>query len=200
MVDTRFAVLALVGLLLVAGCSAPSTGPENDAGTSTPASQTETATTTATATPSPTDSTFVMTAPGEESSKWTEPKPPKDPEDKRQDRISKVEFVNSEAAGDGAVSNFDLEVTADTMMKDVDPTPDVDGEPYFTVVVNGQLIDREEVNMREDGSFVLTIHSGALGQFDAGTLDVRVTMYDVDHYHDDRYDVWEGSIDFQPAG
>jgi hypothetical protein len=87
-------------------------------------------------------------------------------------------------------------VNANTLFQNVDPTPSEDGEPYFYVEINGESVARDEVNLRQDGSFTIEIHPGALEQFDSGTLDVRVSLLDVDHKHDDRYDTWTGTIEY----
>ncbi len=171
----------------------------SDSETPSPTPTTTEATTTATTSPEPTQ--VVKTAPGASTpgqpETWTKPETPRDPENKHEDRISGAEFINKENASDGSgYTDFDVRVNANTSMENVDPTPDVDGEPYFTVEINDKLVTRQDAYFREDGTFTLNVHPDALDQFDAGTLSVRVTLYDVDHEFDDRYDEWTGTIEY----
>lgn len=193
--------LALGILVLVSGCSTigswTDADPVEDAPTETPA-------TTTTHSPSPSPTTtytqVVKTAPEPETEappeEWTKPATPRDPENKLQDRIKNVKFINKKSASNGGYTDFDIEVRANTELEDVDPTPDVDGEPYFVVEINDKIISREDAYMRKDDTFEVFVHPDALKQFDAGTLSVRVTMYDEDHKHDDRYDEWTGTIEY----
>lgn len=189
-------VLALGILLLISGCSSIDSLTGGGSGDATP---TETPATT-THSPSPTYTQIVKTAPGPETEAppetWTKPVTPRDPEDKRQNRITNAKFINKKSASNGGYTDFDIEVRANTSLEDVDPTPDIDGEPYFVVEINGKLIAREDAYMRQDDTFTLNIHPDGLKQFDPGTLSVRVTLYDEDHKHDDRYDVWTGTIEY----
>lgn len=159
-----------------------------------------------TASPSPSSepTQIVKTAPGPSTpgqpETWTKPETPRDPENKPEDRISGAEFTNQEEASDGnGYTDFDIQVNANTSMEGVDPTPDVDGEPYFTVEVNDKLVTREDAYFRQDGTFTLNVHPDALEQFDSGTLSVRVRLYDVDHDFDDRYDEWTGTIEYSSS-
>jgi hypothetical protein len=132
---------------------------------------------------------------------WTKPATPKNPEDKLEDRISNVKFVNKEKASNGnGYTDFDIQVSANTMFSNVDPTPSEDGEPYIVVYLNNQIVARDEVRLRKEGTFTITIKPGALEQFDSGTLNVRVSLYDDDHKHDDRYDTWTGTIEYTASG
>lgn len=198
----RLIAFALVIVVLISGCSSigslTGSDTESPSPTATTTEPTETATTPS-STPTPTP--VVKTAPGPSTpaqpETWTKPETPRDPENKLGDRISGAEFINKEEASNGnGYTNFDVQVNADTSMEDVDPTPDVAGEPYFTVEINDQLVTRKDAYFREDGTFTLDVHPGALDQFDAGTLSVRVTLYDEDHEFDDRYDKWTGTIEY----
>jgi hypothetical protein len=207
----RVTALALVVAIALAGCS--SLGPmagnpsptETTQTTTEPAATTSetttTQTSTATPTATPTSTPFVATPRPEATpvptETWTKPKTPKSPEDKGQDRINNVEFVNKEESSSGSgYTDFDIQVSADTYFSNIDPTPSVDGEPYFYVEINGEPIAREEVNLRRDGSFTINIHPGALKQFDSGTLEVSVILYDDDHKYDDNYGSWTGTIQY----
>jgi hypothetical protein len=166
--------------------------------------QTPTATATPTPTPTATTTTstpFVATPRPEATpvptETWTKPETPKSPEDKGQDRINNVKFTNKKEASSGSgYTDFDIQVSADTYFSNIDPTPSEDGEPYIYVEINGQPIAREEVNLRRDGTFLIEIHPGALKQFDSGTLEVSVTLYDDDHKYHDNYGSWTGTIQY----
>jgi predicted small lipoprotein YifL len=207
----RVTALALVIVIALAGCS--SLGPMAGAPTPTETTQstttsdtttaqstdteTQTATPTATATSTPFVATPRPDATPVPTETWTKPDTPKSPEDKGQDRISNVKFVNKEESSSGSgYTDFDIQVSADTYFSNIDPTPSEDGEPYIYVEINGEPIAREEVNLRQDGTFLIEIHPGALKQFDSGTLEVSVTLYDDDHKYDDNYGSWTGTIQY----
>jgi hypothetical protein len=169
---------------------------------STATTETTTPTQTTTSTPTSTPTPFVATprptatqSPTPEE--WTQPPTPKNPEDKLENRFIEIKFINKEKAPNGnGYTDFDVQVTADTFFSNVDPTPSVDGEPYIAVFINGQIVARDEVRLRKEGTFVLDIRPGALALFDSGTLNVRVSLYDDDHKHHDRYDTWTGTIQY----
>lgn len=81
-------------------------------------------------------------------------------------------------------------------MPNIDPTPSVEGEPYIYVEINGEPIAREELNFRMNGVFTIDVRPGALEQFDSGTLEISVTLYDDDHKYDDIYGSWTGTIEY----
>lgn len=189
--------------VLSAGClgGGPSAG---DTATQTPTPKT-TATPAPTATPEPTDTptpaptntptpapteTLTSTA----TATWSKPQPPNAPESKydETDRIWMYDtrLVNRErsANGDG-VTDFDIEVTANTTMSNVDPPEhgDVEGEPYFLAYANDRLIYRSEPVDYRNGTFTLDVHPGALEQFEEGTLRVTVFLMDRDSTYDDEY-------------
>ncbi|RRJ32341.1 hypothetical protein [Halocatena pleomorpha] len=131
---------------------------------------------------------------------WTPPETPHKPtEDKRDGRINDVDIINKKASG-GGYSNFDLQVGANTWMKDVDPEPEVDGDPYFAVEINGTLVARTDlVPFRKQGSFKVPVDQGALQQFAPGTLKIRILLLDIDKQTDDLYGEWTDTIKYQPA-
>lgn len=165
----------------------------------------ESAATSATATPTETGATATDS---ETSESWTHPELPNKPmEDKTNasstPRISSVEVVNTVASENGSgYSNFDLEVHANTSMSRVDPASHgtVDGEPYFLVYVNGQLLERSKyVVQDENGTFGITMRKdGGFDRFDAGELDLTVKLVDRDSKYDDVYGVWNGSVQYAP--
>lgn len=193
----RVAILLIVGVVLLAGCSSIGLGDSDSGSPSEPAPTSEE--TDSTPTPTPTQTEFVKT-PREPITtttpeEWTPPETPKDPETKKRDEIKSGEFVNKQGSSSG-YSGFDIQVTANTSWQRIDPTPDVGGEPYFYVEINGEPIAREEVGMHKDNIYEITIRDGALEQFDSGELDVTVWLYDKDHDFDDVYGVWEGTINY----
>lgn len=131
---------------------------------------------------------------------WTEPATPNQPtEEKEEDRINDVDFVNKKKSSGGYV-DFDLQVGANTWMEDVDPPEDEAGEPYFAVTINDTLVARTDiVPFRKEGSFPIPIKRAALDRFDAGTLEVRVLLFEEDSHSDDLYDTWSGTIEYAPA-
>ena len=122
-------------------------------------------------------------------------------EDKREDRITDVEVINTEPApSTDGYTDFDLRVGANTWMTNIDPPKDEDGEPYFTVAINGTLVARTDiVPFRKEGSFTIPIKQAALQHFDAGALTIRVSLFDEDSHYADLYDTWTGTIEYHPA-
>lgn len=203
----RLTVLALVIVVVLAGCSSIDslTGSSTPETTDTPTTTPTPTPTTTTETPSPTPTTVVKTAPG--SSEWSPPQTPNKPtQDKMEDdRIDGVEFVDQTDAKNGSgVSNFNLAITANTTMEDVDPPDhgDVIGEPYFLVKIDGTPVERSAIlNPRQDKeyeTFNVSVQENGLEQFDPGTLDVKVIFFDRDADYDDVYDVWTGTIEYTP--
>lgn len=201
------ATIALVLSLALAGCSAvlPSSG---GPGASSP---TATATPTASDTPAPTESPTPTASPTPTpeptptpTPEYEEPKPPNTPmegknHDDGKERLRTVEFVNAERTDDGAYTNFDLEMHADTRMEDVDPANhgDVEGEPYFLVYVDGELVERSDYVEFRNGTFVVDVHPGGLDQFESGTHDMEVLLMDRDSEYDDVYGVWRTEFAYE---
>lgn len=178
-------MIALIGGL--AGCIEQL----DDSGAATSVSS---ASSVATATPSD-------TAGSTPTESWTPPETPNQPtDDKRDGRITDVDFINTETATNTGYTDFDLQVGANTWMMDVDPPKDEEGEPYFMVEINGTLVARTDiVPFRKEGSFTIPIKRAALQRFDAGTLNVRILLFDEDSHSDDLYGVWSGTIEYHPA-
>lgn len=137
---------------------------------------------------------------------WSPPQQPNRPmENKREDRIQSVTFVNKspENSTEG-YANFDLEVVADTRMEEVDPPEhgDVIGEPYFFVKINDEedkIIERTgEVRMEENGTFHIPVRPAGIEEYGEGRITVEVFLMDKDKDWDDIYDAWGGTIHFSP--
>ncbi|WP_136718405.1 hypothetical protein [Halorientalis salina] len=135
---------------------------------------------------------------------WSQPRPPnRHLENKIEPgRVPDVQFVNTEPRRNGeGYANFDLQVTADTRMENVDPAShgDVEGEPYFIVYVNEQRFARmDNLQMRENGTFSIRMEKRGLEQFERGELDIKVRLFDEDSQWDDIYGVWTGTVKYNP--
>ncbi|WP_330630220.1 hypothetical protein [Halocatena halophila] len=131
---------------------------------------------------------------------WEEPEPINGPIDEGDfdDRINDVDIINTIENGDG-YADFDVQVGANSWMKDVDPEPDEPGEPYFAVKINDVLVTRSDtVAYRKQGSWELDIPTGALEQFDAGELEVKILLLEADKSRDDLFGRWTGTVTYQP--
>lgn len=185
----RPVVAALALAVLLAGCGAVDlSGIGASPSTTADTAPSPTPTATATATPSPTES-------------WIPPEPPNRPTEvvDESGRITRVEVVNGVRSDDGSgYENFDLLVHADTRMPDVDPPEHgtVEGEPYFLVAVEGDLVARTRLVITEEGTFEIEIHPGSLEPYESGTLEVTVSLMDRDTERDDRYGVWTGTVEY----
>lgn len=207
----RSTVVALVVAVALAGCAGagPLGGSSGDTATPSPTNtttQTPTSTTTQTPRPTATPTPRPTATPTET---WTQPSGPRNSTDDKAEpgRFMKVQFVDKQPAGNGSgVTDFDLDVLADTRLPNVDPGPDGTeqrtgtGEPYFLVKINGELIAQTDVvEQKRYGTYSINIPPSALSQFDAGTLDVQVIMMDRDSHHDDLYRRWNGTIQYAPS-
>ncbi|ELZ22590.1 hypothetical protein [Natrinema limicola] len=209
------AVVAVALLVALSGCSSlggiPAGEPANETDTK---SVTEPATngsadanTTSTAEPNGTeDDTSTDRGDDTADAAWYPPEEPNRPlEDKREDRIESVTFVDKVPAesGDG-YSNFNLEVVANTSMENVDPPEhgDVEGEPYFFVKINEdeqKIIERtDEVRMTENGTFTIDVRPAGIEEFGAGPLTVEVFLMDEDKDWDDIYASVGTEIQYTP--
>nr|WP_049904429.1 hypothetical protein [Natrialba asiatica] len=139
---------------------------------------------------------------------WSPPQEPNRPlEDKSEDRIESVEFVDTEPAANGeGYSNFNLEVVANTSMENVDPPEhgDVIGEPYFFVKINEgpgerKLIERTgQVQMTDNGTYHIDVRPAGIEEFADRDLSLEVFLMDEDKDWDDIYDAVGTSIQFSP--
>lgn len=204
----RSIAVVLVLSILLAGCAGTggsdttttTTTTTTDAPTSTSASTTsDSAATTTTTSASTTQTKTTVTT----EVAWSPPKAPNTPlDDKRKpgkpSRLMSVKLVDKEKAKSGnGYSNFNVEVVANTSLKNVDPEPLVDGDPYFLVQVNDKNVGRTGVRFQHDsGTYTVEIEKGAFEQFKNGTLKVTVYMLDEDHDHDDIYGKWTGTIKY----
>ncbi|WP_433624317.1 hypothetical protein [Halomicrococcus sp. NG-SE-24] len=197
----RLTAVVLVFAVLLAGCTGFGGSTDGTDATSTTATTTNsTPTPTSTSTPTTTtvaSTTSTTTTTTQTTEMWIRPTEPRTPfQNRLSDRISSVEFVDKKNASGGGYSDFDIRVTADTLMNNVDP--ESDGEPYFMVKINGTWITRKDVRweQKKNGTYTLEVLPDALSQFDSGTLKVQVLLLEEDKKHDDKYDVWNGTIEY----
>lgn len=191
----RLAAAALALAVLLAGCGGVDVGQLGD---STPGDDAGTAQPTATPGPTPTESP-TPTA----TEAWERPEPPNRPLDiVDEGRIHEVRFVNTVPASDGdGYADFDLAVRANTSMENIDPpehgTPE--GEPYFLVYVEGELVERTGIVVHDrDWNGTVRVRRAALDRFEPGTLEVHVALMDKDTQYDDRYGVWNTTVEYDP--
>ncbi|WP_435362111.1 hypothetical protein [Haloarchaeobius sp. DFWS5] len=136
------------------------------------------------------------------SEAYDSPAPPNVPTESNLDegnRIESVELVNT-AGSENGLSDFDVRVTANTMMESIDPAEhgDAEGEPYFIVAVDGSRIARSDyVAMEENGEFVVQVHPDALTQYKNGQHEITVYLFDQDSEHDDVYGKWTGTFYYE---
>ena len=219
--------VGVVCLVLLGGCVAPfGGGDETDDPTATDtATPTETATSTATQTPtetataSPTaTATATPTATPQES--WSEPEQPNTPlqnnmDEEEGERIQSID-VTGYGGGDDGSASFQLDVTANTSMPDVDPPEHgtVRGEPFFLVYldattendsrftyVEGALVERSpELSHESSGEYTLTVPQGAFEENGAepGEHELLVLLMDQDKDWDDIYGMQTVTVEYQP--
>ncbi|WP_435156045.1 DUF7537 family lipoprotein [Haladaptatus sp. DFWS20] len=226
----RFMTVAVVFVVLLAGCSGfgPSEGSTStaDTTTQTAADATEQTTTTTTAqatTTTETDSdssTTDSSTTTASSGSWSKPTSPNTPlqnkmeeEDREQGRIKSVEFVDKTEASGGGYSDFNLQVTADTRMGNIDPADhgSVTGEPFFLVYVDGSLdngsrftrtdgtlIERKQVSQKENGEYTIEVRPDSLKQSETqdGEVTIMILLMDEDKDWDDIYGVKKVTIDY----
>jgi hypothetical protein len=73
----------------------------------------------------------------------------------------------------------------------------VEGEPYFLVYVEGELIERSDYVEFRNGTFLVDVHPGGLAQFESGTLEMEVLLMDRDSEYDDVYGVWRTEFAYE---
>lgn len=145
------------------------------------------------------------------NAEWSPPRKPNGPierKDDGQDRIKNVKFVDKEPAVNGeGYSNFNVQVTANTSMENVDPPNhgDVVGEPYFFIKINEgknqrKIIERTgEVSMKENGTFHIDVRPAGIEEFgERQKLTVEVYLMDKDSEWDDVYGAEGQNIHFNP--
>ncbi|WP_458207945.1 hypothetical protein [Haladaptatus sp. NG-SE-30] len=129
------------------------------------------------------------------------------------DRIKSISVVNKSKASGGGYSDFDLQITADTQMENIDPSSHgtVVGEPYFLVYINGSLNngsrfsytngtlgERLNVSQEKNGEYTINVHPEALEKADIedGKVQIMVLLLDEDSDWDDIYAVKTVTIEY----
>ncbi|WP_227356563.1 hypothetical protein [Haladaptatus salinisoli] len=182
---------------------------------------TTTAATTTAATSTPTTTATTTTTGGTTTTAteaWSEPTPPNTPlqnkmESEERDRIESVSFVDKTEASGGGYSDFDLRITADTQMENIDPADhgDVVGEPYFLVYIggsldngsrfsytNGTLGARSNVSQEKSGEYTIDVHPKAFekANVEDGEVEIMVLLMDRDSDWDDIYAVRTVTVEY----
>lgn len=98
--------------------------------------------------------------------------------------IIDVTFVSVEDAdSDGAISGFEMTVTADTRLESTDITGNNPGEPYFEVEIDGEDVYRSEIVSRQSQyQFTLTFDAQTLEEWnlEEDTHELTVELWDAD--------------------
>lgn len=99
--------------------------------------------------------------------------------------------------GNGYVSNFALQVSADTRLKGTDATGN--GEPYFIVTINGKEVGKtNELKRTANGVFTIDLKKSTLKRYDRGKLQVTVELADKDPGSDDTINSWTQTVNYEP--
>lgn len=156
-------VLAVVGLVMFAGCASLISSREEGGTTTTVETTTQAAETTAETTETTTEDaetttedTETTTEDTEEttttttSESWSSPEETNKPlqkkyRDESEERIKSIE-VGGEGSSEEGYSSVDVTVTANTAMPNVDPEDhgDVEGEPFIIIFINGHLATSDD--------------------------------------------------------
>ena len=138
---------------------------------STPPPETEqpsepTATATPTQTPKPTPSPTQTPKPTPTRTQTSTATPPST----ATSSSAHVQIINTvDTNGNGYVSDFDVEVQADTRIKG--------GQPYFTVKINGKTIgETGTLEQTANGVFTIKLPQSTFKSYDRGQLQVTVTL------------------------
>ncbi|QLG49494.1 hypothetical protein [Natrinema halophilum] len=219
----KVAVIAVALLMILSGCSAfggsQTDGPANDTNdTDEPTEPVSDDQNESTNDSNSSDNTEPSDGDDENeddtaNAEWSPPQEPNRPLERKDlngeaiDRIESVEFVDKVPAEDGqGYSNFNLEVTANTSMPNIDPPSHgtVRGEPYFFVKINQgpddrKLIERtSQVPQRENGRYHIDVRPAGIEEFGEDDLNVEVFLVDRDKDWDDVLDATTQSIHFNP--
>lgn len=105
------------------------------------------------------------------------------------DNLLEVSIVDSSSNREGTVFRaFQIEIRADTMLRDADSGEDDYGDPLFIVEINGEEVaELEDSPRKSNGVYTIDIHQDATEPFSKGDeFEVKVILYDEDAFSDDR--------------
>lgn len=202
----------LIGALIAAGVSLPGTGALSDTGddsgsASTPIEEqtpTPTATSTAsetvpdTTTQQPTTQTTTQ-QPTTQTTQTDTPTPTQTTTEATRTAASGgVSIVDTtDKNGNGYVSDFDLEISADTRLENTDSMKD--GSPYFIVKINGNEVGQtDELKQTENGIFTIDLKPSMLQQYQQGQLQVTVELMAENDGQNEQVDSWTQTVDYEP--
>ncbi|WP_049969123.1 hypothetical protein [Haladaptatus cibarius] len=212
--------IAVVFIVLLAGCSGFGSSDTTTTETTTTGTSPTEQTATETSDSSTTTTTTTTMTTESDSESWSEPTSPNTPlqnnmdeEDRDEPRIQNIELVDTTEASSGGYSNFNLQINADTVMDNIDPSEHgtVRGEPYFLVYADGSLtnesrfartdgtlIERtQEVSQDENGEYVIDVRPGGLEEAGAdGEVTLLILLMDEDKDWDDIYGVSKITVEY----
>lgn len=100
--------------------------------------------------------------------------------------------------GDGRYSAFSVTVTANTSLDTADSGDP--GDPVYVVRVNGErVLETTDVERASRGATTIPLDATVLRPFDAGDLNVSVTLVDRDVAFDDPVTTWSISVPYEPV-
>lgn len=155
---------------------------------------------------------------------WSPPEHPNKPLENKleagvDNHVKALEVVGGTESGDGAYSSVELAVTANTSLESIDPAEHgtVDGEPFFIVYVNSDLVTESdsqfvrvdgppiqrssEVAFDANGTTTLTVPQAAFeaAGIEAGEVELMVLLFDEDKAYDDVYGVRRLNVTYAPS-
>ncbi len=206
----------LIGAVIAAGINLPGTGALSDAddsgGAATPSGGEQTSapppteTTTETTTQQSTEATQPTTTQSTPTQTQTQtptstpsPSPTQTTTEATRTATSGgLSIINTvDGNGNGFVSDFDLEIRADTRLEGTDTLGD--GNPYFIVEINDKEVGQtEELDQTANGVFTIDITPSMLQQYERGQLQVTVQLMDEDPGQDEQIDSWTQTVNYEP--
>lgn len=200
----------LIGAVIAAGISLPGTGALSDTGdnggaATTPSGEQTAAPTTseqtaASTTQQPTTQTTTQQPTTQQTSTPTPTPSPTESttEATRTANSGGLNIINQvDGNGNGYISDFDLEIHADTRLQDTDPLGD--GNPYFVVKINNEEVGQtEELDKTANGAFTIDIKPSLLETYERGQLQVTVELMDQDTGQDERINSWTQTVEYEP--
>lgn len=100
--------------------------------------------------------------------------------------------------GDGRYSAFSVTVTANTSLETADSGGP--GDPVYVVRVNGErVLETTDIERASRDATTIPLDATVLRPFDAGDLNVSVTLVDRDVTFDDPVTTWSISVPYEPV-
>jgi hypothetical protein len=169
------------------------TAPDTETQESTPSSTpTQTATQTAEPTPTPTSTPAPTPSPSPTKTATPTPTPTQTATSTSSSTSGNLRIINTvDSNGNGYVSDFDLEVHANTQIQG--------GKPYFIVKINGQTIGETGTLKRTaNGVFTIGLPPSTFESYQRGTLRVTVTLAAQTPGPDKKIKTWTKTVRYEP--